>query len=158
MDLFPNSAIQFVAHNRKQQIGKNGGGPSSEDFSGHQGWLNDAQSALHINCTSKEQAQVKTFRIEHTKSQVGELAGTIEAVMTGGAWISRQDEGMKDKIVKDVLEDPQFKNKNLTGPGGIDEEIGKRLGKGERTGRKVRTTYEAKISSVSTEQTQGEDE
>lgn len=65
-ELFPDSCILFVAHDKKSST-KNFDGPTDEDFSGSQAWVNDAQVGLHV--TAVENRKSRTINLAMTKAQ-----------------------------------------------------------------------------------------
>jgi hypothetical protein len=137
-DLFPDAAIQFLAHDRKMVVGKGGGTPSEESFSGHQGWLNDAQSALHIQPTSAKGVPIKTFKIEHNKNQVGEIEARLDVKMSEkGDWMD-----LTSDVVKDTLDDIMKNYQPGRSRGDGAKEIARRLNCSIRTAQTKRRGWE----------------
>jgi AAA domain-containing protein len=123
---FPESAIQIMAHDRKVTVNAKGTRtPDEENFSGHQGWLNDAQSALHISLTGQG-----TMKLEHTKSQVGELQKRLDVrLLPGGQGLELTSDTVQrsvDQIMRRMSGMPQSD---------INKAIANTLGVGERTAR-----------------------
>lgn len=76
LEWFPGAAVVVVHHDKKDQIVRKGdkAADSREAFSGHQAWLNDAQSSLHLCLREPEQDDDETvlrLALRHTKNQVG---------------------------------------------------------------------------------------
>ena len=65
--LFPEAALVFVHHDRKDSTNPQVRANEDESFAGTQAWINDAQVALHVV------RHGTSFTVKHTKSQVSEL-------------------------------------------------------------------------------------
>jgi len=65
--LFPEAALLFVHHDRKDSTHPNAHVNEDEAFAGTQAWINDAQVALHIV------KHGSSYTVKHTKSQVSDL-------------------------------------------------------------------------------------
>lgn len=68
--LFPNSALVFVHHTRKQSQDPRAIAVDKESFSGSNAWLNDVQCGLHLEPYDGEGANIRLY---HRKSQVSPL-------------------------------------------------------------------------------------
>lgn len=136
MSTFPDSAIQIMAHDRKLALVGKGqaSAPAEESFSGHQGWLNDAQSAMHISPTGKG-----FMKIEHTKSQVGEADMRIDIKMRADGTGVDATSDLADKTVDDVM-----KIMPNAAQADIDKEISVRLGVSDRTAREYKRAWRQK--------------
>jgi hypothetical protein len=133
---FPNSAVQIIAHDRKQMGVRGTHTPGEEDFSGHQGWLNDAQSAMHISPTGS--ADEGTFVIEHTKSQCAQTGTKLDVRKnSSGDWVKLIGAGEVSKRLNDIM--IRMKGKQ---PGEIDREIMREFKIKERWARVRRKEWE----------------
>jgi len=126
-EIFPKSAIQFNAHNRKASTDA-AVSVSDENFSGHQAWVNDAQSALHV----EKQAEPGRMRLKHTKSQYSELSPSISLKLNedGCYVLSLEDE--RTEAIKKIMAEaaPGSKKSDL------DKQIAKALVVSPRTARR----------------------
>ena len=66
--LFPQAALLFVHHDRKDSTDPESHPTEDESFAGSQAWMNDVQVGLHLSRVNEH-----TFRVKHTKSQVSAL-------------------------------------------------------------------------------------
>lgn len=145
MRTFPDSAVQIIAHDRKFSGIKGGTTPGEEAFSGHQGWLNDAQSALHISPTGE-----KLLVIEHTKSQVAELTTRLDVRLNETSdWIKPSSD-LEERTVKRVLAEQAALG--VTNKRQLDEAIGKAFNppRSYRWGQDRRIGWEQKQAKLAT--------
>jgi RecA-family ATPase len=137
-EFFPNSTIQFNAHNRKAP-NEASGNVADENFSGHQAWVNDAQSAIHV-----EKAEQGRMRLKHTKSQYSDLFPSLTLKLSDdGCYVNSLDIERNEVIQKILAEVPKGMKKAE-----VDEQIAKALKMEPRTARRYRTGFESLATTV----------
>lgn len=92
---FPNAALVFVHHDRKDYRGAGAPGREDEDFAGSQAWINDAQVALHVRRLNDT-----AYRVKHTKSQVSALQPPFDFRLTHGLVVQGTLAACVDEAVK----------------------------------------------------------
>lgn len=111
--LFPDTAILFIHHDRKQPTDPLAAVPKEEAFSGSQAWKNDAAIALHLRGKGK-----RAVAIDIDKSQVCELQDdvlSLQLAEDGYSWT--------DLSGKHIVEAYNKTDPNLTQTKRIEETV-----------------------------------
>jgi RecA-family ATPase len=128
--IFPDAAIQFNAHDRKGTRDFSAA-PSDEDFSGHQAWANDAQSAIHL---TKSYDDDKRVDLVQTKSHYSDLFPKITLLISvDGCYMTLFDQVRISQVQAILAAAPPNQKKS-----DLDQQIAQALNVSTRTARRIR--------------------